>query len=141
VNVLEAGVAAVSPRRRFSILVDSLGPWNTGLALVNTGVDPAVVTLRLYDLEHKLLGERVLDMVTPGDPPQYWLGPNAHLPRYVHEFFFGLVAEAAEMRGVLTVESSQPLAAVTLRQRVGKSFPEDVTTLTTFPVIPGVPPE
>ncbi|HOM99081.1 MAG TPA: SBBP repeat-containing protein [Acidobacteriota bacterium] len=141
VNVLEAGVAAVSPRRRFSILVDSLGPWNTGLALVNTGVDPAVVTLRLYDLEHKLLGERVLDMVTPGNPPQYWLGPNAHLPRYVHEFFFGLVAEAAEMRGVLTVESSQPLAAVTLRQRVGKSFPEDVTTLTTFPVIPGVPPE
>jgi photosystem II stability/assembly factor-like uncharacterized protein len=141
VNVLEAGVAAVSPRRRFSILVDSLGPWNTGLALVNTGVKSAVVTLRLYDLEHKLLGERVLDMVTPGDPPQYWLGPNAHLPRFVHELFFGLVAEAAEMRGVLTVESSQPLAAVTLRQRVGKSFPEDVTTLTTFPVIPGVPPE
>lgn len=128
IPVFEAGVAAVFPQRRFSILVDSLGPWDTGLALVKTGAAPATVRLRLYDLDRNLLAEETQEV------------PAAHLPRFVRELFPKL-ADAREMRGVLTVESDQPLAAVTLRQRAGNAFPTDVSTLTTFPVIPGIPPE
>ena len=49
-----------------------------------------------------------------------------------------MVARAQEMQGTLTVKvgDGQSVAAVTLRQKVAQESGE-VTTLTTFPVVPG----
>lgn len=45
----------------------------------------------------------------------------------------------SEGKWIVTVESNQPLAAVTLRQHddPAKALPEDITIATTFPVVPG----
>ena len=132
-NLFEAGVAATLPRRKFSIFVDSIGAPDTGLALVNTSTEQATVTLRLYDLDFNLLAEQEIT-----------LEAGHHLPRYVSQLFTDpdVSEQATEMRGVLTVDSDQPLAAVTLRQKdvqFSVRNPAAVPTLTTFPVIAGVP--
>ncbi|MEJ2079767.1 MAG: SBBP repeat-containing protein [Acidobacteriota bacterium] len=127
-NLYEAGVAATLARRKFSIFVDSIGASDTGLALVNANDGEATITLRLYDLDFNLLAEKEIS-----------LAAGQHLPRFINQLFDGDVAtQAKEMRGVLTVESDLPIAAVTLRQKDAQ-YPDNVPTLTTFPVIAGVP--
>ncbi len=128
-TLYEAGVAATLPRSRFSIFVDSIGASDTGLALVNGNTEEATVTLRLYDLEFNLLSEQ-----------QITLAAGQHLPKFVYQLFPDVSSQATEMRGVLTVESTQPIAAVTLRQKAAEYSQTSVPTLTTFPVIAGVPP-
>jgi hypothetical protein len=128
VTLFEAGVPATAPRRMFSLYHDSLGARDTGVALVNVADEIAEVRVRLYDLDRQLIGE-----------DEFELNPARHLARYTYQLFPSL-PQAEEMEGVLTVESSQPLAAVTVRQinRPELAFPAEVPTLTTFPVIPGV---
>ncbi len=125
----EAGVPAASPLREFSLFVDTLGVGNTGLALVNPDLEEeAVIQLRLYDKNSNLINRE-----------EIVLGPGRHLAQFVTQLFSQGQAQLFEMEGVLTVESSQPLAAVTLRVRDDpqRDFPADVPTLATFPVIPG----
>lgn len=128
-TLYEAGVAATLPRSKFSIFVDSIGASDTGLALVNGNTEKATVTLRLYDLEFNLLSEQ-----------QITLAAGQHLPKFVYQLFPDVSSQATEMRGVLTVESTKPIAAVTLRQKAAEYSQTSVPTLTTFPVIAGVPP-
>lgn len=129
ITLFEAGVPATVPRRRFSVFLDSLGGRDTGLALVNTSAEAAALTLRLYDLDFGLLAEQALE-----------LAPGQHLPRFISQLFPNY-PPAGEMLGLVTVESSVPVAVVTLRQKneIGVDFPQEVPLLTTFPVIPGVP--
>ncbi len=128
----EAGVPASRPLQEFSLAVDidPLAGSDTGLALVNpaagageapAGGTEAAVTLRLYDPDFQLQGEESLT-----------LNPGQHLPRFVSQLFEGPISMFGEeaFRGSVTVQSDQPLAAVTLRQTL-------VPTLTAFPVIPG----
>ncbi len=131
VVLYEAGVPAVRPTRDFSVVLDSRQEKDTGLALLHPGApgdENAEVTLRLYDQNFGLLDTRLLS-----------LAPGEHLARFVHELFEDSAEAAAEMLGSVTVESSLPLAAVTLRQRdkPGLDYPDEVPTLATFPVLPG----
>ncbi len=99
---------------------------------MNTSTEAAEITVRLYDMDTNLVYEKTLDPLEPGQ----------HLPQFIFQMLPEVAAQASEMRGVVTVESTQPLAAVTLRQKnkVGVEFPTEVPTLTTFPVIAGFAP-
>ena len=124
----EAGVPAAKALNDFSLVVDSLGVRDTGLALLNPpGSGTATITLRLYDQSFNLIDDETLSLA----------GGN-HLPRFIREFFRE-VEQASEMQGSLTVTSDVPLVAVTLRQNDDPAiaFPDEVPTLATFPVIPG----
>lgn len=123
--LFETGVPASRPRTSFSLFSDQVGSRQTGLALVNPNPQAAAVTLRLFDKEA---------VEQPGSPSEIVLMPANHLARFVDELFSGL---ADDFQGTLSVESDQPLAAVTLRQDVdfSQEFPEKVPLLTAFPVI------
>ncbi len=128
----EAGVPAATALNEFSFFADTLGDRDTGLALVNVGggapagTTPNMVTLTLYN--------RQFQQIATTDVP---LDPGHHQASYVDQFFSG-VPGILEMEGSVTVNSPASLAAVTLRQNDAPGeFPDDVPTLTTFPVIPG----
>ena len=144
IALYEAGVPATTPLKSFSVFLDSLGNRDTGLALVNplqqlTANDPAQVeaadvTLRVYTKDFELVATTSQE-----------LGIGAHSSRFIWEFFqsdAALEARLREMEGLVTVESNQPLAAVTLRQNDDPEldFPEDVPTLAAFPVTAQAPP-
>jgi photosystem II stability/assembly factor-like uncharacterized protein len=142
VTLYEAGVPASRGIQEFSLFVDSLGMRDTGVALLYPPTDQAAaasetpaanLTIHLHDLQYSSVGERTLEPLAPG----------GHLARYVNELFDDpeVKAQAREMQGILQVESDQPLVAVTLRQNDDptKEFPQDVPSLTTFPVVAGVP--
>ncbi len=142
VVVYEAGVPSAQPIREFSVFLDSRGKRDTGLAIVyppqeSGGNDAAQVvtasvTLRVYSKTLDFVGETT-----------FTLEPGDHRARFIREFFEeeapDLAAQLQAMEGVVTVESDQPLAAVTLRQNDDPllGLPEDVPTLAVFPVIPG----
>jgi hypothetical protein len=129
VTLFEAGVPSTIPRKTFSIFHDSLGVRDTGIAFVNASAEAAQVTVTLYDTDLKQISQNTLEKMEPG----------THMACYSYQLFG--TEQAQEMEGVVTVESTQPLAAVTVRQinDVDLVFPAEVPTLTTFPVIPGVP--
>ncbi|MGH9339253.1 MAG: choice-of-anchor V domain-containing protein [Acidobacteriota bacterium] len=128
----EAGVPASTSGTDFSLLLDSLGAKDTGVALVNSGDSTAGIIVRLYDQDFQLLGTSTIQ-----------LQPGEHLASFVWEIFrdAGLnevAAQAQEMKGAATFQSDQPLDGVTLRQNdAGLGFPAEVPTLTTFPLTPG----
>ena len=124
----EAGVPTSAPQRDFTIFVDTLGVLDTGVAMVNAAEEVGTITLRLYDKSFNLIAEAVLEV-----------GAGQQVARFVWQFFPEIEAQVREMEGVLTVESTVPLAALTLRQNDNpiREFPSEVPTLTTFPVIPG----
>jgi len=101
VVVSEAGVGAAEPIRTGRIFVDEMGT-RMGLALVNAGSGAASITFTLRNSAGAVIGQR-----------NYSLPAGQHLASYVSEVF---PAEAAGVRGSLTFESNQPLAAVTLRE-------------------------
>ncbi|HSR53046.1 MAG TPA: CRTAC1 family protein [Acidobacteriota bacterium] len=138
--VTEAGFLVATPLQSFSLILDSIGVRDTGLAIVHPPLEDdspgpsANVTLKLYSQSFELLGEHTLDPLPPG----------THVARFISEFFQEqpeVAAMAAEMRGLVTVESDRPLVAVTLRQTDDPQlpFPMEVPILTGFPVIPGTP--
>ncbi len=130
----EAAVPLTQSLAEFSVVVTQSDVLKTGLAVVNpAGGDPgtALVFMRLYDSEFRLLGEVTVEMAE-----------GQHQAQFVDQIFRTVAAE--KMRNaILTVHSSNPLAVVALRQRDDPSqdFPDDVPTLTTFPVAPGAPDE
>jgi len=128
----EAGVPATSSLSEFTLFADLSGILNTGLAIVNTGSEEAVVNFRLYDKNFSLVAETDLDTLRPA------FGPGRHVALFVTEIF-PQIGGTGFSQGTLTVHSSQPLAAVTVRQGdvPGQDFPLDVLQMTTFPVIRG----
>ncbi len=145
----QAGVPASQWLQEATLFVDSLGDLETGLAIVNVvgrqdfpsgqtfpaGTVPAgrpgEMFLKLFDQEFTQLGETVLE-----------LAAGRHQAAFVSQLFPD-VEQAAEMRGVLTVGSLDPIALVTLRQNdaPGVEFPAEVPTLAAFPVLEGRAPE
>ena len=103
VLLYEAGVPASEPMAAFSLVVDTLGDRNTGLALV---VPPdaqpqggGTITMRLYDQSFSLVAEGELN-----------LAPGQHLPRFVDELFPDQEG-VEEMEGSLSISSPVPVAA------------------------------
>ena len=125
----EAGVPASKTLSDFSLVVDNRGARDTGLAIVvpPSTESPAHVTIRLYDTEFNLLAEDMLD-----------LAPGSHLPRFASELF-PEVEGLDNLEGTLTISTTQPITAITIRQNdePALQFPAEVPTLATFPVIPG----
>ncbi len=133
--LLEAGVPATMTLQQATVFANSLGNLETGLAVVdgNVGGDAPAgegldqIPVRLYDESFNLVDETILEM-----------SGGQHLARFVTQFFPDS-EQAAEMRGVVTVESDVPLALVTLRQNdaPGVEYPGEVPTLAAFPVMEG----
>ncbi len=113
----------------------------TGLAIVNAGTADANVTFRLYypwfDDGAGGFDIRATKTITEVLGAGQTFTPGRHLARYMTEVFSGVNMGYGEW--VVTVESDQPLAAVTLRQHddPNKAFPEDIPIVTTFPVVAG----
>ncbi len=127
--LFETGVPASRPLLAFSLFSDEVGSRQTGLALVNPNSETATLTVRLFDKQA---------VEQAGSPIQIELMPSQHLARFVNELFAGL---EEDFQGSLSVESDQPLAAVTLRQDDDptQQFPQEVPLLTAFPVVAEVP--
>ncbi len=140
-TLYEAAVPLTEALSEFSVVVNTLGHYQTGLAIVNPPASDrtlagsggnsgdAELLMRLYDDDFNLLGERVVI-----------LPPGRHQSSFVAQLF-PQVSNAREMLGLLTVQSSYPVAVVTLRLRDNPlvAFPADVPNLTTLPVAPGIP--
>ncbi|GAB4232217.1 MAG: hypothetical protein Kow00109_04620 [Acidobacteriota bacterium] len=137
----EGGVPAARPMTDFTVLLDSSGRRDTGLALVNpAGTDAApgstaTVTLTVWDP----------DFQNQIAQAQVQLDPGQAIGQFIWEIFRDAGADAAivdqlkETKASVTVSSTVPIAAVVLRQNddMTVAFPEDVPSLTAFPVIPG----
>ena len=135
--LFEAGVPAAYLRRECTVILDSVGNRNSGLALVvaplsTTGKDTSVVHATLFDQEGQPVASADIE-----------LEAGQKVAKFIHELFAGhpeIVEQALEMEGSLSlVSESLPIAAVTLRQLVSLDpFPVSVPVLTTFPVAPRV---
>ncbi|HSR69747.1 MAG TPA: choice-of-anchor V domain-containing protein [Acidobacteriota bacterium] len=126
IALFETGVPASSPLQSFSLFVDQRAPRSTGLAIVNTGDQPAEVTLSVFSLQ---------GVEQNGSPNVIELQPGNHRAQFVDQLLPDLPVDFAQ--GTMTVESTQPLAAVTLRQEADPApFPASVPLLTAFPVVP-----
>ena len=127
--VTKAGVPASTLLNSATVIVDTRGAKDTGVALLNPPASgsTANVTLRLYDDEFNLLGTAPIS-----------LAPGEHSAQLV-TVLFTAVPGVSEMLGSITLESDQPIGAVTLLQDDDPAllFPEDVPILTTFPLIEG----
>lgn len=134
-TLFDAGVPAITrPLRRFSLFLDSLGVKDTGLAMVRAGLGGGGaatqgvadnVRLRLFDTDFN-----------PIATTAFFLSEGAQISRFIHEYFQDqpeVVEQAQEMQGVVVVESTDLLAAITLRLTNDPGNP----TLTAFPIIEG----
>ncbi len=136
--LFETGIPASATLTGFTVLADQRGVRQTGLALVNPPetVPPstlpattATLRLRLYNAEFELIAETTET-----------LSDGHHLARFPGELFADQLPDGVgDILGTITVESDLPISAVTLRQtdRPGVEFPDEVPTLSAFPVIPG----
>jgi hypothetical protein len=112
----EVGANAIVPLRSMSIFVETGPAASTGIAIANPNdfINPADVSLILRDSSSNEISRVSLT-----------ISSKAHLARYVSELFPNA---PASFEGKIEVVSSQPLIALTLRQR------ENV--FTSLPVIP-----
>ncbi|UCF38786.1 MAG: hypothetical protein JSU96_08105, partial [Acidobacteriota bacterium] len=111
----EAGVGSTEPRTGFMIPIDARASFNTGLALFNPGGESASISLKLLTPD----GEEV-------DTAQLDLGPGKHRASFVAGELF---SEIQEFTGTMVIDSSQELAAMTLRQNTSP------LSFTTLPVV------
>ena len=130
----ESGVPASQPGNNFFLFVDTTGDAETGLALANpapgpAGGPPVVVDLKLLDMSGQEIASDELRLAT-----------GEHTAQFVTQLFPD-VEEVDEMRGFLAITSPVPIIAVTLLQNDDPAtpFPQDVGTLTAFPVLTEVP--
>lgn len=136
VLLYEAGVPASREISRFSLLVDTTGERDTGVALLNppcsdaeSRCGPATLLMRLYDADLGLIATR-----------ETVLEAGRQTAQFVREFFPDHAVETQDMRGLLTVVSDRPVVAVSLRQdHPSGRLPDSVPTLFALPVIPGAP--
>ncbi|RPJ62148.1 MAG: hypothetical protein EHM23_04205 [Acidobacteria bacterium] len=132
VCMYESGVPATPAMYDASIFFDGQEPGrDVGLAVVSASDDTdAKVTFRLLDTSFRQLAVREITSIIPR------FGPGYQLARYATEIFPEITSQEIK-RGVVTLESDQPVAAITLRQTDAPSqaFPAEVPTMCTFPVI------
>jgi len=133
-RLFEAGVPSAVPTHNQCIYFDnSEAGRDIGLALANSYSVASDVMLKLYDNAGQLrstLDLKTLDPVFEG---------QSHFARYASELFAQIQQENIK-GGIITVESTQPLSAVTLRQHSpSQPYPGDFYLLTIFPVIPILP--
>ena len=132
VCMYESGVPATPAMYDASILFDGQEAGrDVGLAVVSAAESgPTRITFRLFDTANNQLASKEITTLVPG------FAAGHHLARYATQIFPEIKAQAIT-RGVLTVESDQPFAAVTLRQTdvQTQNFPQEVPTMCTFPVI------
>ena len=136
--LFETGIPASGTLRNFTILLDRQGARNTGLALLNPPeafpasdlpTTRATVRLRLYSADFELIAETTET-----------LDDGQQLARFPGELFLDELPDGlGDILGSITVESDLPISALTLRQtdQPGVEFPDEVPTLTAFPVIAG----
>ncbi len=132
-TLYEAGVPASFPIANFSLLLDSLGNRDSGVAVVNAAPDLpnrpglAELTLTLLDKDSNFVGEVVRAFPRA-----------AYFAQFITQMFPEIADQIGESQGTLSVTTDQPMAAVTLRQNEDpvRSFPQTVPTLTALPVIP-----
>ena len=139
----EAAVPASRTLTNFSILLDSIGARDTGLALaipppnpIDTQTGPANVTVTVWDTAFQ----------TQIATTQFQLSEGEAIGMFIWELFrdFAQVRnevldQLRETEGVVTVAMDRPGTAVTLRQNDDGTvdFPDEVPTPVAFPVIPG----
>ncbi len=95
----EAGVGNSPALSSFTIPVDTRAQFDTGVALFNPGTISATVTVRLLDADGIRL--RVQNLTVP---------PGGHQALLVRNAF-----EGASLQGSLSITSTSPLSALTLR--------------------------
>ncbi len=117
----ETGVGASPELEEFTLPVDMTGTFDTGLALYNTGASAAQVQLSFLE------ESSAAPAGSEGETLELTLNAGAHSARFASEFF------ARGRRGMLSVQSSAPLSALTLRQNTNP------LSFTTLPVERGVP--
>jgi YD repeat-containing protein len=102
--VTESGISSARPTTLARIFVDTSGSRDTGLAIANPGAAAVTATLRAFALDGR----------TPAGsgPATVEVPAGAHLAREAGRFVSGL---PAGFRGVLEIESAQPLVALTVR--------------------------
>ncbi len=115
--VSQAGVGAVEPFSSGRIFVDQ-AKTETGIALVNPSSQTASISLVLRDPSGTEVSRKTIS-----------LDAGKHLPRFVSQIFTSL---PAGFSGSLTFDSTQKLAAITLRESVNA---QNELFYTTLPVI------
>ena len=130
----ESGVPVSQLGNNFFLFVDTTGDAETGLALANpaagpAGAPPAMLDVKLLDMAGQEIARRELELAT-----------GQHTAQFVTQLFPD-VEGAGEMRGLLAIASPVPIVAVTLLQNddPATAFPQDVGTLTAFPVLTELP--
>lgn len=138
----EAGVPATREVTGFSLLLDSRGARDIGLALLYPrGGQSSPRPARVYRLTVRSTN---FSQVLAG-PIEVTLQEGQGFGKFIWEIFrdagapAGTVALLQETEGIVSVEGTG--AAITIRQNDnGMPFPLQVPTLTTFPVLEGATP-
>ena len=117
--ITEAGVDTSEATTEFAIFVDTMGAFNTGVAIQNlVGVENDL-TFTLFDTEGKPQGTPVsLTLAGRGHLAVFVGGPN------------GLFPNLGDFRGKMVVTATSNVAGLTLRQKADTGSP-----LTTLPVV------
>jgi LmbE family N-acetylglucosaminyl deacetylase len=132
----EAAVPSVTPINEFTVILDSSGSWDTGLAVIPvaaaglSGGEETELTITLHNDQAEIIASESLTAAA-----------GQKTSKYIYEIFSeqGSASEQAnEMEGSVTVSSSSlPLAAISSRQRYAPDpFPMSIPTLTIYPVAP-----
>ena len=116
----ETGVGAAGTSRSFVLAVDTRGDFNTGIAVHSLSGDSSTLEFQLFDAAGKPVGEIV----------RRSLEAHGQLAVFIDEPG-GLFEDLGDFRGSLTLGTTEPVTALTLRQNTAGG------PLTTLPVIPG----
>jgi hypothetical protein len=130
--VTESGIPSTVSSSHARIYVDLSGGHNTGLAIANPTNEDARITINAFK------SDGVTAIGTSKDP--ILLPVNAHTSHFAGELITGL---PAEFTGVLDIDSSSPVAALTMRSLTNErndfllaTFPiADVTATAPSPII------
>jgi hypothetical protein len=112
----EAGVPSANPVLRQSILVDTAGGYNVGVAYANPG-NTSIANISLTLLDNS--GNAVAAPVTQT------LGPGNHVQGFTSQFF----KSAPRSVGTMQITSSTPMVAISLR------FDPTLSKFTTLPPV------
>lgn len=116
----EAGIGVSPEVTEFVIAVDTVGVFNTGLAIFNSGGAEADLTFQLFDED----GNPRSSLAERNDIPV-----NGHLAVFV-DGQQGLFPQLGDFKGRMVVTSNSPVSGLTLRQNIPLAAP-----LTTLPVV------
>ena len=117
--ITEAGVGTSKTTTEFAIAVDTIGVFNTGVAVQNLSTSKTDLSFSLFDAQGK--PQKTVALRS--------LSGNGHLALFVAGPG-GLFPSLGDFRGKMVVGASNQGAALTLRQRVDTGNP-----LTTLPVV------